>query len=191
VTPFLINLSVGIIRLMTMSTGVGRGGRRENAGRPKGAKNKRSHAEELVARAKAEALTMPVDWLLNRLNDPELGAEYRDKLAAMVAPYVSPRLSAVSITKRPAQMSDEEIANLIGLTQEDVLSFGDLTREMALAAAGHASRGAQRRAGKPQRQRYGAAEIITSCSMMSSMRWPRGGAFRAGRRRDRPSDPTI
>jgi len=58
---------------MTKSTGVGRGGRRENAGRPKGAKNKRSHAEELVARAQAEALTMPIDWLLKRLKAPKRG----------------------------------------------------------------------------------------------------------------------
>jgi hypothetical protein len=104
--------------------GFGHGGARLGAGRKRGGKNQRSKAAELVAKAKAEALTMPVDWLLERLNDPELGAEYRDKLAAIVAPYTAPRLSAVSITKPPAQMSDEEIAQLIGLTEEDMLRLG-------------------------------------------------------------------
>jgi hypothetical protein len=67
---------------------------------------------------------LPVDRLIRRLNDPQLSEEYRDKLAAIVAPYTAPRLSAVSITKRPAQMSDEEIAQLIGLTEEDMLRLG-------------------------------------------------------------------
>jgi hypothetical protein len=109
---------------MTKSKGVGRGGKRCGAGRPEGSKNKRSHAAELVARAKAEALTMPVDWLLKRLNDAELSPEYRDKIAALVAPYTAPRLSSVAITKRPAQMDDAEIAELIGLTEEDMLRLG-------------------------------------------------------------------
>src|SRR6516165_1911520 len=102
----------------------GRGGRRAGSGRPKGARNKRSKAANLVAQAKAEALTMPIDWLLRRLNDPKLRPEYRDKVAAILAPYTAPRLSSVAITKRPAQMSDEEIAQLIGLTEEDMLRLG-------------------------------------------------------------------
>jgi hypothetical protein len=105
-------------------TGVGRGGRRPGAGRPKGASNKRSRAAELIARAKADALELPVDRLLRRMNDASLPEEYRDEIAKAVAPYTAPRLSSVAVTKRPAQMRDEEIAQLIGLTEEDMLRLG-------------------------------------------------------------------
>jgi hypothetical protein len=110
---------------MTMSMGVGRGGKRPGAGRPKGSKNKRSHAEELVARAKTEALELPVDRLLRRMNDAAIPEEYRDQLAIAVAPFTAPRLSAVSVTKRPQQMSDQELAALVGLTEEDLLRLGE------------------------------------------------------------------
>ena len=56
--------------------------------------------------------------------DTALPEEYRDELAGIVAPYTAPRLSAVSVRKRPQQMSDEEIAELIGLTDEDMLRLG-------------------------------------------------------------------
>ena len=101
--------------------GAGWGGKRAGAGRPPNAKNKRSKAAALVAKAKAEALEMPVDRLLRRVNDKQLDEKYRDQLAIAVAPYTAPRLSSVAITKRPAEMSDEEIAQLIGQTEEDML----------------------------------------------------------------------
>jgi hypothetical protein len=106
------------------STGVGRGGRREGAGRPKGALGKRARTRELLAQAKAEGLEMPVDRLLRRMNDAGLAEDYRDQLATVVAPYTAPRLSAVSVTKRPVEMTDEEIAQLIGMTEEDMLRLG-------------------------------------------------------------------
>jgi len=68
---------------------------------------------------------MPVDRLIRRMNDTSLPEAYRDELAYRAAPYVSPRLSAVSVTKRPAQMSDEEIAGLAGLVEEDLLRLGE------------------------------------------------------------------
>ena len=43
------------------------------------------------------------------MNDPRLPEEYRDQLAQAVAPYTAARLSAVSVMKRPRQMSDEEL----------------------------------------------------------------------------------
>jgi hypothetical protein len=109
------------------ATGTGRGGRRNGAGRPKNARDKRPRrtlSRDLLARAKAEALELPVDRLLRRLNDASLDEKYRDQLAIAVAPYTAPRLSSVAITKRPAEMSDEEIAQLIGLTEEDMLRLG-------------------------------------------------------------------
>jgi hypothetical protein len=104
------------------SRGIGRGGRREHSGRPKGARGRRSR--ELLAQAKAEALELPVDRLLRRMNDKKLPEDYRDQLAAIVAPYTAPRLTAVSVTKRPAEMTDEEIAGLLALTEEDMLRLG-------------------------------------------------------------------
>jgi hypothetical protein len=103
-------------------TGEGQGGRRPGAGRPKGAIGKR--ARELLARAKAEALEFPVDRLLRRMNDVSLPEEYRDHLAMACAPYTAPRLSAVSVTKRPAEMTDEEIAGLLDQAKEDLQRLG-------------------------------------------------------------------
>jgi hypothetical protein len=107
-------------------TGEGQGGRRPGAGRPKGALGKRNR--ELLARAKAEALELPVDRLLRRMNDGRLPEDYRDHLAAIVAPYTAPRLSAVSVTKRPVEMTDEEIAALLEQTKEDMQRLGGRNR---------------------------------------------------------------
>lgn len=66
-------------------------------------------------------LEMPVDRLLRRMNDPRLPEEYRDQLAQAVAPYTAARLSAVSVMKRPRQMSDEELREAIQAAKEDAL----------------------------------------------------------------------
>jgi hypothetical protein len=113
------------------STGIGRGGKRENAGRPRGALGKRSR--ELLAQAKAESLEMPVARLLRRMNDASLEEDYRDHLAAIAAPYTAPRLSAVSVTKRPAEMTDEEIAGLLALTEEGTCCAWELDATGGLA----------------------------------------------------------
>jgi hypothetical protein len=99
-------------------TGEGQGGRRPGAGRPKGALGKRSR--ELLAQAKAEGFETPVARLMRRMNDPSLPEDRRDEIAVALAPYFSPRLSAVSITKRPGQMSDEEIAGFLDQAKEDL-----------------------------------------------------------------------
>jgi hypothetical protein len=109
---------------MGLGKGNGKGGCHQGAGRPPGARGKAVIEREALAKARAEAKTMPLDWLLQRLADTTLSPDYRDKLAIMAAPYCSPRLSAVAVTKRPAQMSDQEIAELIGLTEEDMLRLG-------------------------------------------------------------------
>jgi hypothetical protein len=80
--------------------------------------------EELLQQAEDGGLEMPVPRLIRRLNDPTLSEEYRDKLAAVVAPYCSPRLNAVAILKRPAAMTDEELTQLLGMTEEDLLRLG-------------------------------------------------------------------
>jgi hypothetical protein len=105
--------------------GANHGGKRAGAGRPRGALGKKTRERQELVRAKAEVMTAPLDWLLMRLADESLPATYRDKLAALAAPYCSPRLSAVSVTKRPAAMSDSEIAQLLGLVQEDITRAGE------------------------------------------------------------------
>jgi hypothetical protein len=106
----------------TKPTGVGRGGRREGAGRKAGSKNRRTL--QLLARAKLKNLEMPVDRLLRRMNDPRLSEEYRDQLAQAVAPDTAARLSAVSVMKRPRQMSDQELDEAIQAAKEDALRTG-------------------------------------------------------------------
>ena len=112
------------------------GGARRGGGRPKGARDKkprfatsgrtRQRTEDLVDRlVKAEALELPLDRLLRRINDPTLSEEYKDKLASVAVNFTSPRLSAVALVKRPALMSDAEIETLLGLTNEDLLRLGD------------------------------------------------------------------
>jgi len=83
-----------------IATGVGPGGRRDGAGRPRGARGKRNRSRELLAQIKADGLEMPVDRLLRRMNDRELPEEYRDELARAVAPYTAPRLSIRSPRRR-------------------------------------------------------------------------------------------
>jgi len=96
------------------------GGKRVGAGRPQGALGKKTRERQALAKAKAAKMTLPLDWLLERLSDDTLPATYRDKIAALAAPYCSPRLAAVSVTKRPAAMSDAEIAEWLGTAQQDL-----------------------------------------------------------------------
>jgi hypothetical protein len=85
----------------------------------------RTRLERLDAQAKAEVLEMPVERLLRRLNDPTLSEQYRDTLAIAVAPYCSPRLNALAIVKRPSQWTDQELLQVLGQTEEDLLRLGD------------------------------------------------------------------
>ena len=73
-----------------------RGGIRLGAGRPKGSKQVRSSAP-LIRRAKAAGKPMPLDYLLEVMNDPEKGARERLSAAIAAAPYVHPRLQSVAI----------------------------------------------------------------------------------------------
>jgi hypothetical protein len=79
----------------------------------------------MIAQAKVEGLEMPIARLLRRQNDPNLPEQYRDQLAIATAPYTSPRLSAVAVTRRPGQMTDEEISKMLGTLAEDLLRAGE------------------------------------------------------------------
>jgi hypothetical protein len=85
----------------------------------------RSRLDEMAQMAKAEALELPVERLLRRLNDTSLDERYKDTLAIAVAPYCSPRLSALAVVKRPAQWSDQELQQVLVMTEEDLLRLGE------------------------------------------------------------------
>jgi hypothetical protein len=80
--------------------------------------------EDLLQQAEDGGLELPVPRLIRRLNDPALSEEYRDRLAAIVAPYCSPRLNALAIVKRPSQWTDQELLHVLGQTEEDLLRIG-------------------------------------------------------------------
>jgi hypothetical protein len=79
----------------------------------------------MLAEARVEGLEMPIARLLRRQNDPTLPEAYRDQLAIATAPYTAPRLSAVAVTRRPGQMTDEEISKMLGIVTEDLLRAGE------------------------------------------------------------------
>jgi hypothetical protein len=54
------------------------------------------------------------------MNDTTLPEQYRDEIAARVAPYCHPWLSSIAIAKRPGEMSNQEIAELIGQAEDDL-----------------------------------------------------------------------
>ena len=68
-----------------------RGGKREGAGRPRGAKNKAT--AEAVAAVKASGET-PLDYMVSVMRDPKADPRRRDAMAAAAAPYVHHRLSS-------------------------------------------------------------------------------------------------
>src|SRR6516164_9258662 len=113
-----------------------RGGVRKGGGRPKGSRDsrprsaaterKRARTEDLVDQLlKTEVLELPLDRLLRRMNDTSLSEVYRDKLAAVAINFTNARLTSVAVTRRPAQMSDEDIQRMLGLVQEDLLRAGE------------------------------------------------------------------
>jgi hypothetical protein len=78
------------------------------AGRPKGAKNKRT--VEMIEKAKACGYVDPVDFLLGVVADTEAGMDLRIDAAKAAAPYVRAKLTAVG---KPAEqpLSPEEPAS--------------------------------------------------------------------------------
>jgi hypothetical protein len=79
----------------------------------------------MIAEARSEGLEMPVERLLRRLNDPTLNEQYRDQLAIAVAPYTAPRLNATALIKSPASWTDQELKQVLGLTEQSLLQLGE------------------------------------------------------------------
>lgn len=90
-----------------------RGGFRPGAGRPAGAVTKRTRA--IADRAMAEGLT-PLDVMLRAMREHATAERWDDaaKIAALAAPYMHPRLSAVDLNSENEtvvyQISDEPMS---------------------------------------------------------------------------------
>ena len=70
------------------------GGKRQNAGRPRGSKNAKTKALAKVTIAAAEAGILPVPFLLAVVRDETLDAAVRIDCAKAAAPYCHAKLSA-------------------------------------------------------------------------------------------------
>ena len=88
-------------------TGVGRGGARRGAGRPKGSRSKL--LAELIPRFTEEDRQLPLYRLLDRMNDESLDPKYRDLMAISVMPFLHPRPRSDLTAKAPYQMTTEEL----------------------------------------------------------------------------------
>lgn len=96
-----------------------RGGHRFGAGRPKGSKQVRSSAH-LIREAKASGKLMPLDYMLDVMNDQQLGLKERLSAAMAAAPYVHPRLASVQVNGEindKSHMSEELMEALRSLSE--------------------------------------------------------------------------
>jgi hypothetical protein len=112
---------------------MGHGGRREGAGRPRGAKDNRprftaaakAKTAKLTRRAVARMSgTQPLVYMLKIMNDPKQPQARRDKMAVAAAPFCHPRLTVIAKPKRPSEMSDAELNEAIAQAKEDLLRHG-------------------------------------------------------------------
>lgn len=103
-----------------------RGGKRENAGRPKGQPNKKT--QEQIQAVEAEGIT-PLEYMLRVLRDEGQDPAVRLDAANKAAPYVHAKLSSVEmkadVTHKYEDMTDEELDQLIeDLLHENGISGG-------------------------------------------------------------------
>jgi hypothetical protein len=98
---------------MTASTGVGPGGRREGAGRPFGAINKK--ARSLLIQAEYEGLLTPVEFLLAMMRNDELPLRDRAAAAVACAPYLHPRLSMIRVGSNHPLSDEALVAQVVQL----------------------------------------------------------------------------
>lgn len=126
-----------------------RGGKREGAGRPKGARNRRSLVSDQLKREIAESGRDPVEYML-QVMEKDGDANRRLEAAKGAAPYLRPKLSQAEITQHNAIEDDEEaermlasllgnpatLANVVGrltATPEQLLLTKDAFRKQGLA----------------------------------------------------------
>ena len=97
-----------------------KGGRRNGAGRPKGALSRRTQQFRLDVESSG---LKPLEYLLKVMRDPGEEDRRRDWAAQAAAPYIHPRPQAVAAEKPPVVTREE------GDAQLDMLAFA---RQVAL-----------------------------------------------------------
>jgi hypothetical protein len=101
---------------------MGRGGRREGAGRPKGAKSKRTIAKVPLLPARAHRgqkkfEELPLDILMRAARDETRPIEIRLAAAKAAAPYYHAKVSTV-LPKGSWEMSDLELETVLAREDE-------------------------------------------------------------------------
>jgi hypothetical protein len=87
-------------------------GHKKVGGRRPGSRNKSTLIQAEAAQVAADTSESAIDYMLRVMRDPTAPADRRDRMAAAVAPYIHPRLTAVA-TKVDATvyvLSEEERA---------------------------------------------------------------------------------
>ena len=107
---------------MGIGIGAGKGGRRPGAGRPRGSIDKRKRAER--RRLAVPEQRLPLDLMLDIINDPSVPEARRDKFIIAAAPYLHPRLASIAMAKAPFEMTKEEIEQMLRRQAEHELRHG-------------------------------------------------------------------
>jgi len=94
-----------------------KGGKREGAGRPKGAPNKASAALAVEIAASGET---PLAYMLRVMRDQTAEHPRRDEMAKAAAPYVHPKLAAIEHTGKDGEAlipepDDAQVARALAL----------------------------------------------------------------------------
>lgn len=89
-----------------------RGGKRTGAGRPNGAKTKRTSE---VAKAAAKEGITPLEFMLEMLRKPDATIEEKRWAAEKAAPYIHARLNSVNLSGRVQfdEMTDDQLDRAI------------------------------------------------------------------------------
>ena len=102
-----------ILRVMTKSRDIGRGGYQPGGGRPKGSKDrhprKRRRVLELLPKLAEEVDELRLYGLLRRIRDESLDPKYRDFLRIAVLPCLHPRAFSRMTAKPSFMMTDDKL----------------------------------------------------------------------------------
>ena len=95
-----------------------KGGKRPGAGRPAGARNRKT--AEMTAAIEASGMT-PLEYMVAVMRDSDVDAQMRLEAARGAAPYVHARLNSTEITNGDTPQRSEEaiLADLKALTEKD------------------------------------------------------------------------
>jgi len=120
-----------------------RGGKRQNAGRKRGIRNRRTR--ELLEHVEAGGV-LPLDYLLQTMRNPKMPRAMRFEAAKIAAPYCHPRLQAIEhsgkagappILIQQPEITDDDRAKALAvfLAPHKLKSQTEADRAEALAAA--------------------------------------------------------